>query len=56
VREGVGNTVNSPANAAAEGVVFTVVVVVTHLARRSGFTDSSRLGGLYLGRGVTSTR
>lgn len=54
VGEGVGDTVNGTANATAERVVFTLVVVVTHLARRSGVTDS-RLRDLYLGRGVTST-
>jgi hypothetical protein len=54
VGEGVGDTVNRAANATAEGVVFTLVVVVTHLARGSGVTDSG-LGDLDLGRGVTST-
>jgi hypothetical protein len=53
----VGDTVDSAADTTAEGVVLTLIVVVTHLARfagRSGFTDSS-LGDLDLAGGVTST-
>lgn len=47
VVEGVEDAVSRTLNAAAEGVVVTLVVVVTHLARgRGGLTDSSLdLGG-----------
>lgn len=42
VVEGVQNAVGSTLHATAEGVVLTLVVVVTHLARcRCGVTDSS---------------
>lgn len=51
VGEGVGDAVHSAANATAERVVFTFVVVVTHLARRGGVSDD-RLGDFDLSRGL----
>lgn len=52
VVERVQQVIGRTLNATAEGVVLTLVVVVTHLASRGGVTDCSSLGNLGLGRSV----
>ena len=50
VVEGMHDAVCSTANTAAEGVVVTVVVVVTHFARRTAVDYCLRLVNLKRGR------